>query len=387
MALDQDTLDQFLDTVRRFVKERLIPAEAEVDATDKVPADIVDEMKAMGLFGLTIPEEYGGLGLSMAEEVAVAWEITHAAPAFRSCFGTNVAIGSQGLVIDGTEEQKRKYLPKLATGEFISSFALTEPDIGSDAASVKTRATKDGNGYVLNGAKRFITNAPIADVFTVMARTNPEEKGARGVSAFIVEAGTPGIRLGKPENKMGQKGAHICDVIFEDARIPGDALIGGVEGQGFKTAMKVLDRGRLHVAATCCGIADRLVEESVSYALDRKQFGQAIGEFQLVQAMLADSRTEHDVAWALVRDAARRGDAGERITRIGAEAKYYASEMTGRVADRAVQIHGGSGYINDYAVSRLYRDVRIYRLYEGTSQIQQLVIARDMLKEAREQRR
>jgi len=386
MSLDQATLDQFLDTVRRFVRERLIPAEAEVDATDRVPADIVEEMKAMGLFGLTIPEAYGGLGLSMSEEVAVAWEITHAAPAFRSCFGTNVAIGSQGLVIDGTEEQKRRYLPKLATGEFISSFALTEPDIGSDAASVKTRATKDGNGYVLNGAKRFITNAPIADVFTVMARTNPEEKGARGVSAFIVEAGTPGIRLGKPENKMGQKGAHICDVIFEDARIPGDALIGGVEGQGFKTAMKVLDRGRLHVAATCCGIADRLVAESVNYALDRKQFGQAIGEFQLIQAMLADSRTEHDVAWALVRDAARRGDAGERITRLGAEAKYYASEMTGRVADRAVQIHGGSGYINDYAVARLYRDVRIYRLYEGTSQIQQLVIARDMLKEAREAR-
>jgi acyl-CoA dehydrogenase len=386
MPLDKQTLDQFLATVRRFVDERLIPAEAEVDATDRVPADIVDEMKALGLFGLTIPEDYGGLGLSMSEEVAVAWEITHAAPAFRSCFGTNVAIGSQGLVIDGTPEQKRKYLPKLATGEFISSFALTEPDIGSDAASVKTRATRDGNGYVLNGAKRFITNAPVADVFTVMARTNPDEKGARGVSAFIVEAATPGIRLGKPENKMGQKGAHICDVIFEDCRIPGDALIGGVEGQGFKTAMKVLDRGRLHVAATCCGLADRLVGESVAYALERKQFGQAIGEFQLVQAMLADSRTEHDVAWALVRDAARRGDEGERITRLGAEAKYYASEMVGRVADRAVQVHGGSGYINDYAVARLYRDVRIYRLYEGTSQIQQLVIARDMLKEAREGR-
>jgi acyl-CoA dehydrogenase len=383
MPLDKDTLEQFLETIRRYVKERLIPAEAEVDATDKVPDAIVQEMKEMGLFGLTIPEEYGGLGLNPAEEVEVAWAITHAAPAFRSAFGTNVAIGSQGLVIDGTEEQKQKYLPRIATGELITSFALTEPDIGSDAASVKTRATRDGNGYVLNGTKRFITNAPVANTFTVMARSNPEEKGSRGVSAFIVEADTPGIRLGKPENKMGQKGAHICDVIFEDCRIPGDALIGGVEGQGFKTAMKVLDRGRLHVAATCCGLADRLIDESVAFAIDREQFGQPIADFQLIQAMLADSRTEHDVAWALVRDAARRAVAGEPVTRLGAEAKYYASEMVGRVADRAVQIHGGSGYLNDYAVARLYRDVRIYRLYEGTSQIQQLVIARDMLREAR----
>ena len=383
MPLDQATLDQFLETVTRFVDERLIPAEAEVDASDKVPDAIVSEMKEMGFFGLTIPEQYGGLGLSPTEEVEVAWAITHAAPAFRSAFGTNVAIGSQGLVIDGTEEQKQKYLPGMASGEIIASFALTEPDIGSDAASVKTRADRDGNGYILNGTKRFITNAPVANTFTVMARTNQDEKGARGVSAFIVDADTPGIRLGTPENKMGQKGAHICDVIFEDCRIPGDALIGGVEGQGFKTAMKVLDRGRLHVAATCCGLADRLIRESVNFALEREQFGKPIAEHQLIQAMLADSRTECDVAWALVRDGARRFEADEPITRLGAEAKYYASEMVGRVADRAVQIHGGSGYINDYAVARLYRDVRIYRLYEGTSQIQQLVIARDMLREAR----
>ena len=230
------------------------------------------------------------------------------------------------------------------------------------------------------------TKAPIAGVFTVMARTNPEERGARGVSAFIVEAEAPGLRLGRPENKMGQKGAHVCDVILEDCRVPGDALIGGVEGRGFKTAMKALDRGRLHLAATCCGLADRLIRESVGFALERRQFGRPIAEFQLVQAMLADSRTEHDVAWALVRDAARRAGEGEPITRLGAEAKYYASEMVGRVADRAVQIHGGSGYIDDHAVARLYRDVRIYRLYEGTSQIQQLVIARDMLREARENR-
>jgi acyl-CoA dehydrogenase len=386
MALDQDTLDQFLDTIRRFVRERLIPAEAEVDATDKIPDAIISEMKQMGLFGLTIPEEYGGLGLSMTEEIQVAYEIMHAAPAFRSAFGTNVAIGSQGILIDGTEEQKKTYLPRLASGEMISSFALTEPDIGSDAASVKTRAVRDGNGYVLNGTKRFITNAPVADLFTVMARTNPDEKGARGVSAFLVEAAAPGIRLGKPENKMGQKGAHICDVIFEDCRVPADAIIGGVEGQGFKTAMKVLDKGRLHIGACCCGLADRLIQESLAYAIDRQQFGQAIADFQLVQAMLADSQTEHDVGWALVRDAACRYEAGEKLPRVAAEAKYYCSEMLGRVADRAVQIHGGAGYINDTAVSRLYRDVRIYRLYEGTSQIQQLVIARDMIRRAREAR-
>ena len=384
MALDQQTLNQLLDTIRRFVRERLIPAEEEVDAADMIPDEIVTEMKEMGLFGLTIPETYGGLGLSMTEEAAVAYEITHAAPAFRSVFGTNVAIGSQGILIDGTEEQKQTYLPRLASGEMIASFALTEPDIGSDAASVKTKASRDGNGYVLNGTKRFITNAPTADLFTVMARTNPDEPGARGVSAFLVEADTPGIRLGKPENKMGQKGGHVCDVIFEDCRVPADAIIGGTEGQGFKTAMKVLDKGRLHIGACCCGLADRLIQESLSYAIDRQQFGQTIADFQLVQAMLADSQTEHDVGWALVRDASQRYEAGEKLLRIAAEAKYYCSEMLGRVADRAVQIHGGAGYINDYPVARLYRDVRIYRLYEGTSQIQQLVIAKDMIRKARE---
>ena len=384
MALDQETLDQFLDTIRRFVRDRLMPAEAEVDASDLIPPSIVAEMKEMGLFGLTIPEAYGGLGLSMTDEAQVAYELTHAAPAFRSAFGTNVTIGSQGILIDGTDEQKKAYLPRLASGEIIASFALTEPDVGSDAASVKTRAERDGNGYVLNGTKRFITNAPIADLFTVMARTNPDEKGARGVSAFLVEADTPGIRLGKPENKMGQKGAQICDVIFEDCRVPADAIIGGVEGQGFKTAMKVLDKGRLHIGACCCGLADRLIQESLAFAIGREQFGQAIADFQLIQAMLADSQTEHDVGWALVRDASRRYDAGEKLPRIAAEVKYYCSEMLGRVADRAVQIHGGSGYINDYPVARLYRDVRIYRLYEGTSQIQQLVIARDMVRKARE---
>lgn len=382
MALDAETFSQLLDTVGRFVEERLRPAETELEAEDRVPDRLVAEMKQLGLFGLTIPEEYGGLGLDASEEVQVALRLGRTSPAFRSVFGTNIGIGSQGLVVDGTEEQKRRYLPGMASGEIIGSFCLTEPDAGSDAASLHTTALPEGNGYVLNGTKRYITNAPRADVFTVMARSDPDTPGARGVSAFIVEADTPGIRLGQPEKKMGQKGAHVCDVVFEDCRIPGDALIGGVEGQGFKTAMKVLDRGRLHISAVCVGVARRLIEESLAYARERKQFGKAIAEFQLVQAMLADSETEAAAAEALVLDAARRRDAGESITKVAAMSKYFASEMVGRVADRAVQIHGGAGYISDYAVERLYRDVRLFRIYEGTSQIQQLIIAREMLKEA-----
>ena len=382
MALDGETLSQLLDTVARFVDERLRPIEAAVDAEDRVPDAVVEEMKRLGLFGLTIPEAYGGLGLDTREEVSVATVLGRTSPAFRSVFGTNIGIGSQGLVIDGTEEQKRRYLPPMAAGELIGSFCLTEPEAGSDAGSLRTAAQPDGNGYVLNGTKRYITNAPRADLFTVMARTDPDRPGARGVSAFIVESDTPGIRLGKAEKKMGQKGAHVCDVIFEDCKVPGDALIGGVEGQGFKTAMKVLDRGRLHISAVCVGMAKRLIEESLNYARERKQFGKPIADFQLVQAMLADSETEAAAAEALVRDAAQRRDAGEPVTKLAAMCKYFASEMVGRVADRAVQIHGGAGYIADYAVERFYRDVRLFRLYEGTSQIQQLIIAREMLKGA-----
>ncbi len=382
MAIDAETFGQLLETVGRFVEERLRPAEAEADAQDRVPDSIVEEMKQLGLFGLTIPEAYGGLGLDASEEVRVAMLLGRSSPAFRSVFGTNIGIGSQGLVVDGTEAQKRRYLPGMASGEIIGSFCLTEPDAGSDAAALRTTALRDGNGYVLNGTKRYITNAPRADVFTVMARSDPATPGARGVSAFVVEANTPGIRLGKPEKKMGQKGAHVCDVIFEDCKIPGDALIGEREGQGFKTAMKVLDRGRLHISAVCVGVAKRLIEESLGYAMERKQFGQAIADFQLIQAMLADSETEAAAAEALVLDTARRRDAGEGITKVAAMCKYFASEMVGRVADRAVQIHGGAGYIADYPVERFYRDVRLFRIYEGTSQIQQLIIAREMIKEA-----
>ncbi|CAN7681508.1 acyl-CoA dehydrogenase family protein [Paraburkholderia hospita] len=382
MIRDQETLSILLDSLSRFVRERLVPAENEVAETDEIPAGIVGEMRELGLFGLSIPEEYGGLGLTMEEEVLAAFEIARTSPAFRSLIGTNNGIGSQGLIIDGTDEQKHYYLPKLASGELIASFALTEPGSGSDAASLRTTAVRDGDHYVINGTKRFITNAPEAGIYTVMARTNPEIKGASGISAFIVEKGTPGLSLGKIDKKMGQKGAHTCDVIFENCRVPAANIIGGKEGVGFKTAMKVLDKGRLHISAICVGAAERMLDDALRYAMERKQFGQPIAEFQLVQAMLADSRAEIYAARSMVLDAARRRDDKQDVSTEASCCKLFASEMCGRVADRAVQIHGGAGYVSEYAVERFYRDVRLFRIYEGTTQIQQLVIARNMIRDA-----
>ncbi|MCZ6503510.1 MAG: acyl-CoA dehydrogenase family protein [Gammaproteobacteria bacterium] len=382
MSLDDETLKQFIDTLEKFVAKRLRPLESQVGAEDNIPEEVIEEMKALGLFGLTIPEEYGGLGLNMSEEVAVARVFGHTSPAFRSAFGTNVGIGSQSLVIDGTAEQKQHYLPRMSTGEIIGSFCLTEPDAGSDAASLKMTAVKDGDYYILNGTKRFITNAPKANLFTVFARTKKEEKGSRGVSAFLVDADSEGISLGQPYRKMGQQGTYVCDVMFDDVRVNADMLIGEKENLGFITAMKVLDKGRLHISALSVGIAERLIEDCVKYALERKQFGQPIAEFQLIQAMLADSQTETYAANCMVQDAARRRDAGENVAILAACCKLFATEMVGRVADRAVQIFGGAGYVEDYGIERFYRDVRLFRIYEGTSQIQQIVIARDMLKHA-----
>jgi len=382
MARDDETLAQLLSTLERFVKERLMPNEHRVADEDAIPADIIGEMRDLGLFGLSTPVEYGGIGLDMSQEVQVAFVLGQTSPAFRSLIGTNNGIGSQGIILDGTEEQKRKYLPRLASGEIVGAFALTEPNAGSDASSLRTTARRQGDHYVLDGTKRFITNAPEAGLFTVMARTNPEDKGASGISAFLVEAGTPGLHIGPADKKMGQKGTHTADVLFEDCRVPASQLLGGQEGQGFKTAMKVLDRGRLHIAAVCVGIAERLIRESLRYAMERQQFGKPIAEFQLIQAMLADSRMETYAARCMVLDAARRRDQGQNISTEASCCKLFASEMVGRVADRAVQIFGGAGYIADYGIERFYRDVRLFRLYEGTSQIQQLVIARNMMREA-----
>jgi acyl-CoA dehydrogenase len=382
MIRDEETLNILLDSIARFVREVLVPNEALVAETDTIPPAIVAQMRELGLFGLSIPEAYGGLELSMEEEVRVAFEIARTSPAFRSLIGTNNGIGSQGIVIDGTEAQKQYYLPKLAAGEIIGSFALTEAGSGSDAASLRTSAVRDGDFYILNGSKRYITNAPEASIFTVMARTDPVKRGASAISAFIVEKDTPGLSLGKIDKKMGQQGAHTCDVIFENCRVPAANIIGGKEGVGFKTAMKVLDKGRLHIAAVCVGAAERMLADALAYAMERQQFGQPIAEFQLIQAMLADSKAEIYAARSMVLDAARRRDNKEDISTEASCCKLFASEMCGRVADRSVQIHGGAGYISEYAAERFYRDVRLFRIYEGTTQIQQIVIARNMIKAA-----
>lgn len=381
MIRDQETLNQLLAMIERFVRERLVPAEDRLAEDERVPEEIVEEMKQLGLFGLTIPEEYGGLGLTMEEEILVSIELGKTSPAFRSLIGTNNGIGSAAIVFNGTEEQKRTYLPKYASGEWLSCFCLTEPEAGSDAASLRTTAVRDGDHYVLNGAKRFITNAPVAHTFNVMARTDPNNKGARGISSFIVERGTPGITLGSVDRKMGQAGSLTCDVIFEDCRVPAANII-GEEGEGFVTAMKVLDRGRLHISGVAVGLAERLIADALEYAMQRKQFGKPIAEQQLIQAMLADSRTEAYAARCMALESARKRDAGENVTLESAACKLFCTEMVGRVADRAVQIHGGSGYMSEFAVERFYRDVRLLRLYEGTSQILQLVVARNMIRNA-----
>ena len=379
MALDAETRDQLIDTVRRFVAERLRPIEGKVADDDAIPDDVLAEMRELGLYGISIPEAYGGLDLSMEDECLVAIELGRTSPAFRSAFGTNVGIGSQGLVMFGTEDQKAKWLPGIASGETVTSFALTEPEAGSDSAAVQTRAVRDGDDYVLNGSKRYITNAGKASLFTVMARTDPEKKGAGGVSAFLVPRDLPGLSIGKSEKKMGQHGAHIHDVIFENVRVPAENRL-GAEGEGFKVAMQVLDRGRLHISAVCIGVAERLIADTVAYAAERKQFGQPIASFQLIQGMIADCKTEALAARALTLESARKRDAGQGVTLEASASKYFASEMVGRVADKAVQIFGGAGYIGDYGIERLYRDVRIFRIYEGTSQIQQIVIARETMK-------
>jgi len=385
MALDTETFSLLKDSVQRFVRERLVPAENTVEEMDEVPSDIVDDMKAMGLFGLSIPEEFGGIGLSMAQECEVAFELGQVALAFRSVVGTNIGIGSQGILMDGTAEQKAQYLPRIASGDLIISFALTEPNAGSDAASLQTRGVKEGGDYLLSGNKRYITNAPRAGAFTLMART--DGPGAGGISAFIVPSHLPGISLGKPDKKMGQRGTKTCDVNLDNVRVPAANIIGGVPGKGFKTAMKVLDRGRLHVSALACGMAQRILQESIGYAQERKQFGQRIGDFQLVQAMLADSQAELLAGWSMVKAVAQRYDAkpfgvtDPDVSMQASCAKLFTTEMVGRVADRGVQIHGGAGYINEYKVERFYRDVRLLRLYEGTTQIQQLIIGKQLMRQ------
>lgn len=380
MTEREELLQQMVEAVRRFTREVLVPAEPEVERTHAMPAHVVQGLRELGLFGMTIPQAYGGLGLNMFEEVSLVFEVTYAQPAFRSYFGTTNGVGTLGILAYGTDEQKQRYLPRLATGEMMSSFCLTEPDSGSDAASLSTKAVRDGDDYVITGSKRYITNAIHAGVFTVFARTGPKELGSRGISAFLVDRDTPGLSVGTPYEKMGFAGSHESDVVFDGVRVPARAML-GPEGSGFRNAMKSLDHARLHMAAVAVGLCQRLLDEGVRYASERRQFGQPIGKLQLVQALLADSQAEAYAARAMVEKAARDKDAGKPITMEAACCKYFATEAAGRIADRILQVHGGAGYIKEYAIERLYRDVRLLRIYEGTSQIMQIITAREMLRE------
>ncbi len=376
--MDSSDLEDILGAVRRFVRDVVIPAESEIEETDEVPARLREQAAAMGLFGFAIPERYGGLGLSVSEEVRLAFELGYASPAFRSMFGTNNGIAGHVLLEGGTEEQRRRFLPRLASGEWVASFGLTEAEAGSDPGALATVAVRDGGEWVINGSKRYITNAPLADVFMIFARTTPGVPPGQGISVFCVPRKTPGLAVGPRDKKMGQAGAWTADVRLDGVRVPGDALIGEAPGTGYATAMRCLAHGRLHIAAVCVGLAQRLVDESVAWATARRQGGGPIAGHQLVQGMLADSQAELMAGRGLVLEAARAFDAGEDTTMGPACAKYFCSEMAGRVADRAVQIHGGAGYMRGVPVERLYRDARLFRIYEGTSQIQQLVIARQL---------
>ncbi len=379
--MDPDIFDQFIEQLKRYVRERLIPAEADVIAADRIPDDILNEMREMGLFGITIPEDYGGAGMSISQYIETVKQLSYAAPAYRSTMSINVGMTGSAIRKFGTAEQKAHWLPRIASGE-IACFGLTEPGSGSDSAAMQTMAVRDGNGFRLNGTKRYITNAPHAKIGLIMARTSKEAlpKNAH-VSAFIIDMDTPGITIGSPDKKMGQTGAHIADVIMEDVHIPADAMVGGIEGKGFQIAMQSLDNGRLSVAAMGVGMGRRALDAATRYATERKAFGEPIANFQLIQAMLADSDAELYAAECMIADACARADRGENIVRKAAAAKMFASEACGRVADRSVQIHGGAGYLAEYDAERFFRDARILRIYEGTTQIMQLQIAKHMLRE------
>lgn len=382
MIRDPQQLQSLLQHTRRFVRERWHPIEDEVDRTGQIPPDIEDQLKAQGFFAWSIPMEYGGLGLTTEELVSCALELSQASVALRARVGTNTGIGSEALVADGTPEQKQRWLPRMARGELTGCLALTEPDAGSEATQITTVARRVGEHYVLNGIKRYITNAPLSDVFTVIARTDEGSKGSSGLTAFLVERG-PGLRTGEPYRKMGQSGSPVSDVYFEDCRVHADQVIGRTEGQGFKTVMKVLNKQRLHLAALCTGPAIRMLELALAHTRSRVQFGQPVAQHQLVQAMIADCQTEIFAARAMILEAARARDRGEDVAMTASMCKYFASEMAGRVADRCVQMFGGAGYIADFSpIERYYRDVRLFRLYEGTSQIHQLNIARLTLRDA-----
>jgi acyl-CoA dehydrogenase len=379
--MDAEDLKQIKSAVRQLVHDVVIPREEQIDLEDRVPDEIRKAAAEMGLFGYNLPEEYGGLAVDMRGDVELSLEFGYTTPAFRSMFGTNNGIAGQVIARWGTEEQKQRWLPGLAAGELIASFALTEPEAGSDPAGLRTSARRDGDDWVINGNKRYITNAPWADIFVVFARSDAEATGGRGISAFVVDAKAPGVTVGPKDRKMGQAGAWTSELYFDDVRVPADALV-GEEGRAYAKALTVLSRGRLHIAALCVGMAQRVLDESVAYAATAKQGGAPIGRFQLVQGLIADMYTELAAGRAMVRDAAVRYDSGEDTSIGPSAAKLYCSEMVGRATDRAVQVHGGLGYLRTTPVERFYRDARLFRLYEGTSEVQRVIIGGGLLREA-----
>lgn len=381
VPMDAEDFRQIKDAVRQLVREGVVPLEERIEDEDRIPDELRAQIAEMGLFGYALPEEYGGLGVTMSEDVELAIEFGYTTPAFRSLFGTNNGIAGQVIARFGDEAQKKKYLPGLSAGELIGSFALTEAEAGSDPSALRTSARRDGDSWVINGSKRYITNAPLADLFVVFARTDPEQKGGRGISSFVVETATPGVTVGPKDRKMGQSGAWTAEVYFDDVHVPAEALI-GEEGRGYAKALTVLSRGRLHIAALCVGMAQRVLDESVAYAATAKQGGAPIGRFQLVQAMLADMHAELLAARSMVRDVAARYDTGEDTSVGPSAAKLFCTEMVGRAVDKAVQVHGGLGYLRTTPVERFYRDARLYRLYEGTSEVQRVIIGGALLREA-----
>jgi acyl-CoA dehydrogenase len=377
----------YLDGIGRLVRDKLVPAEPRLEGQETLPEDLTELLRQAGLFGISIPTRWGGLGLTMEQQVRVMFEVTRASSVFRARFSTTIGLGSQPILYNGTEAQRAEWLPRMASGEVTAAFCLTEPEAGSDAGGLRTTATREGEHYVLNGSKRYITNARQAEVLIVMARSDAASRDAAGISAFIVPAGTRGVSCGPADRKMGQDGSATSEVFFDQARVPAENLIGGREGGGFKTAMRGINHARLHVAVTCVGQAQRLIEEALFHAMNRRQFGQPLSEFQLVQAKLADMRAETQAARSMILETARAFDAaGEAQGPIIADiacCKLFASEMVGRVADHAVQIHGGAGWMRGSVVEQFYRDVRLFRIFEGASDVQRMLIAKDMIRGAK----
>lgn len=382
-----DDFREILAATHHFVRSVVVPRESEISEQDRIPEDLRDQAKQLGLFGYAIPQEWGGLGLDITQDVELALELGYTSLAVRSMFGTNNGIAGQVLVGFGTDEQKRRWLESMASGEVVASFALTEPGAGSDPTGLRTKAIREGTNWVISGQKRWITNAPVADLFVVFARTRPADADGSGIAVFLVPADSPGVEVGVKDAKMGQEGAWTSDVYFTDVRVGSEALIGGNEDIGYRAALTSLARGRIHIAALAVGSAQRALDESVGFAASVTQGGSAVGTFQLVQAMLADQQTGVLAGRALVRDTAQKWLTGEDRRIAPSVAKLFCTEMAGTVADLAVQVHGGTGYMRGVAVERIYRDIRLLRLFEGTSEIQRLIIGGGLVKAAQRQQR